>query len=102
MARESPTFKKYPIIVAPGDELLNTINEKKRDVAQLKMQVQRGKKRDSINQDDYEKIINLRTQKIELSEYVQKDQLRKEVTDIVNHQKYLKLGQYQPPNKSVS
>jgi|TARA_B110000285_G_scaffold187992_1_gene213984 hypothetical protein len=32
-ARESPTFKKYPIIVAPGDELLNTIIEKKRDVA---------------------------------------------------------------------
>jgi hypothetical protein len=66
------------------------------------MQVERGKKRDSINQDDYEKIIDLRSQKIELSEYVQKDQVRKEVTDIVNHQKYLKLAQNQPLNKSVS
>lgn len=79
--------------MAPGDDLLNTINEKKRDVAQLKMQVERGKKRDSINQDDYEKIIDLRTQKIELSEYIQKDQMRKEVTDIVNNHKYLKLAQ---------
>jgi hypothetical protein len=66
------------------------------------MQVERGKKRDSINQDDYEKIIDLRSQKIELSEYVQKDQVRKEVTEIVNHQKYLKLAQNQQLNKSLS
>jgi len=88
--------------VAPGDQLLNTINEKKRDVAQLKMQVERGKKRDSINQDDYEKIIDLRSQKIQLSEYVQKDQMRKEVTGIVNHQKYLKLAQPRTAGKSVA
>ena len=81
---------------------MNTINEKKRDVAQLTMQVQRGKKRDSINQDDYEKIIDLRTQKIELAEYVQKDQVRKEVTGIVNHQKYLRLAQPRTAGKSVA
>ena len=39
----------------------------------MKQQVDRGIHRDSINADDYKKIIQLREHNVEMNEYIQKD-----------------------------
>ena len=84
---ESPTFKKYKQFAKPGPALQASIAEQKRDLQMLIREVESGCKRDSINDEDYKTIIELKKKEIELNEYIQQDALRKDVIDIVNIQK---------------
>ena len=68
--RNDPFLKKYDNPTEPSDCLQYDIQQRKHEIYKMKQQVDRGIHRDSINADDYKKIIQLREHNVEMNEYI--------------------------------
>ena len=76
----------------------------------MRASVDRGEHRESINAEDYKRIIEFRERNIELNEYVQADQINKDIKSVIcaqKQQRFLKrkikyqLGKNLPGDKST-
>ena len=57
--------------------------QRKNEIHKMKQQVERGVHRDSINAEDYKKIISFREQNVEMNEYIQQDQVNKDIKSVI-------------------